>query len=1083
MTRLPQPGGDAGNWGQILNDFLSVEHDPDGTLKSTGSLSTKADDASVVHTSGAETITGTKTFAASPIVPTPVQNGHATTKAYVDSAVSAGAADATTTTKGLIQLSGDLSGTATSPTVPALSSKQPLNADLSIIGSLAPTNDDLLQRKSGAWTNRTPAQVKTDLLLTKSDVGLANVDNTSDVNKPVSTAQQTALTLKVDKTTQVIAGTGLTGGGNLTTDRTLTVSYGTTSGTAAQGNDSRITGAEQTANKGQASGYAPLDSSSKLLTANLGAGTADATHYLRGDQTWATLPSAPVSSVFGRTGAVTAQANDYTFSQVGALQGLTPASVKTSAYTASPGDFVPVDVSVGNVTITLPTAPTDNSRIGIKLIALAGSNSVTIAAGGSDVFNKSGGLTNLTLSTLNETYVFQYTASSAIWYATDEPAVASLDSRYVQVNALVYNVKDYGATGNGTTDDTTAIQNAINAANTAGGGIVHFEAKTYKISATLTTYKTVMLQGSGMYATTIKIASDLGSGVYAIIEANDKAIIARDFTLTGQGAFSLGNVMWNMRGFKCGDNSFLFQVRAQGGLYSGFDIYGNHQYLEACWGQGNYYGIYLPTGAATQQNYCFVRCVWTSNSFASMAICGDGGNGLISSNFLQCHFGFTPYGIYGETGTGNSHTTSLTIMDDCMFESVGNAAIYTENTSDICASLYIRGTIFKFDSSYKIPSRSVIAMIYTGQITDSSIDLISYQANGVNPTTAIIYCTNNGTGIQNTKLLNMDAAVSAANSAGVKSVKATATSRSSFTMKNQGSGQIFQAASAITVGRFVKRSAFEACQALTATTDIPIGIAVHTATNNDMVLIQQTGVITAPVAASVTNQQLLTVTSLGIATPATNLASGRIVATAMSAFASSGPMEMLLPSTPTPAETLSILGYAGTIPATIRSGWFIRTPGGASTVAIADGRITWTPIQIYKDATAISLNVQVTSAGTTGSLIRLGIYSDDGNLLPGALLLDAGTVDSSTTGLKTITISQLLTRGVYWLAGAGQGAPGTNPTVVTLNNNTAGIAIGTNGSLTNPASGYYANGISGAFPSTASVSGSQNYAIALSVGF
>jgi len=35
--------------------------------------------------------------------------------------------------------------------------------------------------------------------LTKADVGLGNADNTSDLNKPVSTAQQTALDLKVDK--------------------------------------------------------------------------------------------------------------------------------------------------------------------------------------------------------------------------------------------------------------------------------------------------------------------------------------------------------------------------------------------------------------------------------------------------------------------------------------------------------------------------------------------------------------------------------------------------------------------------------------------------------------------------------------------------------------------------------------------------------------------------------------------------------------------------------------------------------------------------------------------------------------------
>lgn len=37
MPRLPQPGADAGNWGQLLNDFLSQVHEPDGTLK-TGSI-------------------------------------------------------------------------------------------------------------------------------------------------------------------------------------------------------------------------------------------------------------------------------------------------------------------------------------------------------------------------------------------------------------------------------------------------------------------------------------------------------------------------------------------------------------------------------------------------------------------------------------------------------------------------------------------------------------------------------------------------------------------------------------------------------------------------------------------------------------------------------------------------------------------------------------------------------------------------------------------------------------------------------------------------------------------------------------
>jgi hypothetical protein len=37
-----------------------------------------------------------------------------------------------------------------------------------------------------------------DVTLDKTDVGLNNVDNTSDANKPVSTATQTALNLKVN---------------------------------------------------------------------------------------------------------------------------------------------------------------------------------------------------------------------------------------------------------------------------------------------------------------------------------------------------------------------------------------------------------------------------------------------------------------------------------------------------------------------------------------------------------------------------------------------------------------------------------------------------------------------------------------------------------------------------------------------------------------------------------------------------------------------------------------------------------------------------------------------------------------------
>lgn len=45
------------------------------------------------------------------------------------------------------------------------------------------------------------------VVLTKSDVGLANVDNTSDANKPISTATQTALDLKANLVSPTFTGT------------------------------------------------------------------------------------------------------------------------------------------------------------------------------------------------------------------------------------------------------------------------------------------------------------------------------------------------------------------------------------------------------------------------------------------------------------------------------------------------------------------------------------------------------------------------------------------------------------------------------------------------------------------------------------------------------------------------------------------------------------------------------------------------------------------------------------------------------------------------------------------------------------
>ena len=159
------------------------------------------------------------------------------TKIYVDSQlVSSSIPDATTTTKGKIQLAGDLAGTAAAPTVPGLGLKEnsankstttslgtsnvlfpTQNAvktyvDTAIAGATIVDADATTKGKiqlAGDLTGTAAAPVVANNAITDakiangisaSKVGLSNVDNTSDANKPVSTATQTALNLKANTT-------------------------------------------------------------------------------------------------------------------------------------------------------------------------------------------------------------------------------------------------------------------------------------------------------------------------------------------------------------------------------------------------------------------------------------------------------------------------------------------------------------------------------------------------------------------------------------------------------------------------------------------------------------------------------------------------------------------------------------------------------------------------------------------------------------------------------------------------------------------------------------------------------------------
>ena len=94
-------------------------------------------------------------------------------KVYVDDAVVSGAPDATTTTKGKVQLAGDLGGTAASPTVPGLLLKRDKTEIGDAHGFINPPN-------SGNFTvSNTGSSVTVNLL---SNAGNYKLNGTDYVN-------------------------------------------------------------------------------------------------------------------------------------------------------------------------------------------------------------------------------------------------------------------------------------------------------------------------------------------------------------------------------------------------------------------------------------------------------------------------------------------------------------------------------------------------------------------------------------------------------------------------------------------------------------------------------------------------------------------------------------------------------------------------------------------------------------------------------------------------------------------------------------------------------------------------------------
>ena len=108
------------------------------------------------------------------------------------------------------------------------------------------------------------------------------------------------------------------------------------------------------------------------------------------------------------------------------------------------------------------------------------------------------------------------------------------------VDLATFNPDDYGATGNGISDDTKAIQAAINAVIAAGGGILQFDGGTFSMTSVSTPASTVpiFIQGQGA-ATILLRRSTLTAGI-GMLDIRGSNVSVQNLTFDGNTLTPVG---------------------------------------------------------------------------------------------------------------------------------------------------------------------------------------------------------------------------------------------------------------------------------------------------------------------------------------------------------------------------------------------------------------------------------------------------------------------------------------------------------------------------------------------------------------
>lgn len=255
-------------------------------------------------------------------------------------------------------------------------------------------------------------------------------------------------------------------------------------------------------------------------------------------------------------------------------------------------------------------------------------------------------------------------------------AIASQVS--LKVNNLdIYNVKDYGAKGDGTTDDSGAINDCVTAMPNSGA-IMFFPSGTYKLDSAVEINKHVSIMGSGANCSKIVV-----SGSNSALKIVGDYIFIRNIWFEGSRT---GNVGLELTG------SFLL---AEDCIFAHFT---NNVFLNGC-ASASFIKCYIVsspngviienTGSPDTGDNSFINCVFDSSASTGNGILFHSGGGLrlIGNKFLH-------YGTQVSIAPASGVSTSVLTCTGNSFEASGTQALQLGGASGSYSKIAIVGNQF-----------------------------------------------------------------------------------------------------------------------------------------------------------------------------------------------------------------------------------------------------------------------------------------------------------------------------------------------------------------------------------------------------